>query len=173
MSNSSQMQILVDEYLEKFKEKIRLNRNLLTEDNIELIYRLCRAETLNLYLDERKIGNKEDKKAFQDQLELRMEKFYIDWKDEILKAIAKVKENLREAQDAAEEQERLFQVALENKRAAEAKQKELEREIEKFREDQERQNQRDYSLKMAKQECERRMNEDYENKKIRDRNFRM
>lgn len=138
MSNSSEMQILVDEYLEKFIEKIRLNRNLLTEDNIELIYRLCRAETLNLYLDERKIGNKELKKAFQDQLELKMEEFYKVWKDESLKAIAKVKEDLGKAQDAAKEQERLVQVALVNKRAVEAKQKELEREIENFKKDQER-----------------------------------
>lgn len=123
-----QMSLMVTRCVDSYKENIYKNQDIIeSERDVRILHDLNKTKTINMFMSEKKMGNKAHEATFQKQLEADIDKLYSEWEERSLKSLAKLEEERRKTEAAIEEKKKLEQEAVESEREAKLKQAELER----------------------------------------------
>lgn len=124
-----QMNVLIEECLSLYKQKILLNQDIVTKEVIPLFKELCKTSTLLFFTNQKKMGNKAHEEKCKKQLEARMEQLFKAWELKTVQSLKEIAEEKRKTAEAIEEkrkQEEKTRIAIEE---AKAKQIELQKAL--------------------------------------------
>ncbi|CAO1398352.1 unnamed protein product [Diamesa serratosioi] len=106
----SQMNILIGDLLNKYKELLSKNVNFADPSfttTIEINHQIYKNYTMLLYDNLRKMGSSEHKRVYKQQLDDEIERTYVDWKEMALKNYEALQEQIRETERQVQKKEEL------------------------------------------------------------------
>ena len=123
------MMAIVVKCFDVFKNQVANNKNAIQDENgITQVFNTSKEAAIALYNAERKMGTAEHETKYREILNKKMEEDSIEWKAIALANIIRIRAEIRRAEEAAAEAERLRLQRAEEQRLAQERIAQLERE---------------------------------------------
>jgi len=138
------MNNLIVKCIECYELSIYRNHDLLNENSIHTIHDKCEKRAIEMYNKARKMGTFEHKRKFRIELEKRIDKIYLNAKDQLKENFQNIKEKKQQLEDALNREEQQKKQAELAKKLTEEKLREIEKkneqnemDVKKFKEEKE------------------------------------
>jgi len=123
-----QMNILINECFNNYKETIYKNQNVVDcEEMILVVHEMSKNHALLKYVGAKKMGNRDHESKFRKGLEKLIDDSYDEWKSHTTDSVEKIRKEKERIRLELEEKLRLKEEQLESERIAHEKLQELER----------------------------------------------